>query len=202
MASLIRQSGDDPGDVIHLKPGVNRFGTGEKCDFIVDHSSVSKAHCDLIVDEEGLTVRDLDSENGTFVDESPVAESKVLIGQTIRMGEVRLLVADDKLQSAKSTQELRSAAVEVRYCQQHPDAEVAFQCPQCGAVMCIHCVRVLKVHQGHGLCLCPHCSHECESLIAKDTHELEQVINQLVMVRRAFAPRPHRPAPPTPSDSV
>lgn len=196
MASLIRQSGDDPGDVIELKPGVNRFGTGEDCDFVVDHSSVSEVHCDLILDEEGLTVRDLDSQNGTFVDESPVAESRVLIGQTIRMGEVRLQVADDKLHSAKSTQELRTAATSVRYCARHPDSEVAFQCPNCNALMCIHCVHVIKVQKGHGLCLCPHCSHECESLLAKDTRELKEVIDQLVMVRRAFAPRPHRQGPP------
>ena len=202
MASLIRQSGDDPGDVIHLRPGVSRFGTGKDCDFIVDHSSVSEEHCDMLVDEDGLTIRDLDSQSGTFVDESPVAESKVLIGQTIRMGELVLLVADDKMHSAKSTQELRTAADSVRYCPQHPDSEVAFRCTHCAAVMCIHCVHVIKVQKGHGLCLCPHCSHACEALIAKDTHELNQVIDQLVMVRRAFAPRSHRTAPPTPSESV
>jgi predicted component of type VI protein secretion system len=202
MASLIRQSGEDPGDIIQLRDGVNRFGTGEDCDFLVDHSSVSEVHCDLIVDEDGLTVRDLDSQNGTFVDESPVAESKVLIGQTIRLGEVRLLVADDKPHSAKSTQELRVAAVSARYCPQHPDSEVAFQCTHCGAVMCVHCVHVIKVRKGHGLCLCPHCSHECESLLAKDTRELGQMIDQLIMVRRAFAPRPHRHQPRTPSESV
>lgn len=202
MASLIRQSGDDPGDVIELKPGKNRFGTGEDCDFIVDHSSVSEVHCDLIVDEVGLTVRDLDSQNGTFVNESPVAESKVLVGQTIRLGEVRLLLADDEMVTHKTTQELRVAVAKVSYCTKHPDSEVAFHCPQCGSMMCVHCVHVIKVHKGHGLCLCPHCSHECESLLAKDTRELGQVIDQLVMVRRAFAPRPHRNSPPTPSESV
>jgi len=202
MASLIRQSGDDPGDVIELKAGVNRFGTGEDCNFLVDHSSVSEIHCDLIVDEEGLTVRDLDSQNGTFVNESPVAESKVLIGQTVRLGEVRLLVADDKLDTNKTTQELRAAVAKISYCAEHPQAEVAFHCPQCGATMCAHCVHVIKVQRGHGLCLCPHCSHQCESLLAKDTRELGQMIDQLVMVRRAFAPRPHRQNPPTPTESV
>jgi len=201
MASLIRVSGEDPGDVIRLQPGVNRFGTGEECDFIVDHSSVSAAHCDMIVDDEGLVVRDLDSQNGTFVDEDPVAESKVLIGQTIRLGEVRLLVADDTLDSAKTTQELRVAAVTVTYCEKHPDTEVTFHCPHCDKWMCVHCVRVLKVQGGRGLCLCPDCSHQCESLATKDTRELNRMIDELVMVRRAFAPRPRRESPPKPSDS-
>lgn len=202
MASLIRQSGDDPGDVIELKPGINRFGTGENCHFLVDHSSVSDPHCDLIVDENGLTVRDLDSQNGTFVDESPVAEAKVLIGQTIRIGEVSLLVADDKMDVMKSTQELRTGLANISYCSKHPEVEVAFHCPGCGATMCVHCVRVLKLHKGHGLVLCPHCSHECESLVAKDTRELGQMIDQLVMVRRAFAPRPRRESPPAPSETT
>lgn len=201
MASLIRQSGDDPGDVIELKPGVNRFGTSNDCDFLVDSSSVSATHCDLIVDENGLTVRDLDSQNGTFVNESPVAESRVLIGQTIRLGDVRLLVADDKMDSMKSTQELRAGLARVSYCSKHPEVEVSFHCPNCGATMCVHCVHVLKVKQGHGLFLCPHCSHQCESLLAKDTRELGQMIDQLVMVRRAFAPRPRRESPPTASET-
>lgn len=201
MASLIRQSGEDPGDVIELKPGVNRFGTGENCDFIVDHSSVSEVHCDMIVDEDGLTICDLDSQNGTFVDETPIAESKVRIGQTIRLGEVLLLVADDKLGSPKSTQELRTAAATTTYCEKHPDTEVSFYCPHCDKLMCVHCVHVLKVHAGHGLCLCPVCSRPCESLVAKNTRELNQVIDELVMVRRAFAPRPRRQSSSSSSSS-
>lgn len=202
MASLIRQSGDDPGDVIELKAGVNRFGTGEECDFIVDHSSVSQAHCDLFVDETGITVRDLDSQNGTFVNENPVAEVRVLVGQTLRLGEVQLLVADDRLQSANTTSHSDGPVRQVTYCATHPETEVSFHCPHCKLLMCIHCVHVLKVRKGHGLCLCPHCSNECEALLAKDTRELDQMIDQLVMVRNAFGPRPHRPTPPSPSETI
>lgn len=201
MASLIRQSGDDPGDVIELKPGVNRFGAGGDCDFIVDSSSVSKAHCDLLVDEMGITVRDLDSLNGTFVNENPVAESRVLVGQTIRLGDVRLLVADDKLRPAPVSGASAAQQPRVTFCPTHPDTEVSFHCPECKTLMCVHCVHVLKVHGGHGLCLCPVCSHECESLVVKDTRELGQMIDQLVMVRNAFAPRPHRQTPQTPSET-
>jgi len=202
MASLIRQSGDDPGDMIELKPGVNRFGAGKDCDFIVDSSSVSSVHCDILVDKTGITVRDLDSENGTFVDEQPVSESRVGKGQTLRLGELRLLVADDTLRPTETPAGPKVPAPTPTYCKKHPDTEVSFHCPKCQTLMCIHCVHVLKVHRGHGLCLCPTCSHECESLMAKDTRELGQMIDQLVMVRNAFAPRPHRRPRPAPSETV
>jgi transcription elongation factor Elf1 len=189
MASLIRQSGEDPGDIIELKPGVNRFGTGENCDFIVDHSSVSSEHCDLVVDEAGITVRSLDPGKATFVDDRPVTQWHARVGQTIRMGEVRLLVADDQLPDAAAGSHSQTPAV--RYCAKHPGIEVSFHCPHCDLWMCIHCVHVLKVHHGHGLCLCPKCSNRCESLLTKNTRELGQVIDQLVMVRNAFGPRSH-----------
>jgi len=197
MASLIRKSGDDPGDVIELKPGVNRFGTGEDCDFIVDHSSVSPVHCDLVVDERGIVVRSLDNDRGTFVDEKRVTESKATVGQIIRMGEVRLMVAEDTLQTGRPHPVSAAATPTVTHCSKHPDAEVAFHCTRCDTWMCIHCVHVLKVHGGHGLCLCPECSNPCQSLIAKNTRELGQVIDQIVMVKNAFGrdfhftPRPH-----------
>lgn len=202
MASLMRQSGDDPGDLIELKPGVNRFGAGKDCDFIVDSSRVSEAHCDILVDQTGITVRDLDSLNGTFIDETPVAECRVRKGQTLRLGDLRLLVVDDTLRPTEKPASSGQVSSGPTYCAKHPDTEVSFHCPECRTLMCIHCVRVLKIHGGHGLCLCPDCSHECESLVAKDTRELNQMIDQLVMVRNAFAPRPHRHPRPAPSETV
>jgi transcription elongation factor Elf1 len=133
------------------------------------------------------------------VDERPVEECRVLVGQIIRMGEVRLLVADDTLPEMASELRLGSPPPAPRYCAKHPDTEVAFHCPHCDLWMCIHCVHVVKVHHGHGLCLCPECSNRCESLLTKNTRELGQVIDQLVMVRNAFGPRDHRSPPPPPS---
>ena len=202
MASLIRQSGEDPGDIIHLKPGINRFGTDENCDFIVDHSSVSKIHCDLVLDKRGLTVRDLNSLRGTLIDGTPVAESRIRVGQTLRLGEVILLVANDKLEPVPKRVESQAPTNKVTFCKKHPETEATFHCPNCQMLMCVKCVHVLKVHGGHGVCLCPECSHQCESLLAKDTRELGQMIDELVMVRNAFAPREHRHAPPSPSETV
>lgn len=194
MAKLIRQTGDDPGDVIELKAGVNSFGTSNECDFIVDHSSVSPYHCELIVDKLGLTVRDLNSLNGTFVDESPVAETHVRVGQTIRMGEVELLLADDKLAATRRLD--GSLTQKLPYCARHPDKRAAFRCPDCGAVMCVHCVHVIKLQGGSGMFLCPRCSKPCESLRPMDDKARAKMIDQLSMVRTLFAPRSSRPDRP------
>lgn len=202
MASLIRISGEDPGDVIELQTGENRFGTGKSCDFIVDHSSVSLSHCDLVVDETGLTVRDLGAPNGTLVDGKPITEARVKIGQVIQMGELQLLVADDRPRAPrKYGSAMRPLPAEPR-CREHSDSEATFRCVHCEILWCVDCVHVLKVHGGHGLALCPECSRPCETLLAKDTRELGRMIDELVMVRNAFGPRPQRDHPRQPSDSV
>ena len=202
MASLIRISGDDPGDVLELRSGVNRFGTGESCDFIVDHSSVSLSHCDLVVDKEGLLVRDLGAPSGTLVDGQPVDEKLVKVGQVIQMGELKLLVTDDKPKPRRKPAQALSALPAEPRCRNHTDSEAIFRCAHCDLLWCIDCVHVLKVHGGHGLCLCPECSRPCQTLLAKDTRELGQLIDELVMVRNAFGPRPQRDGRPQPSDSV
>jgi pSer/pThr/pTyr-binding forkhead associated (FHA) protein len=85
------------------------LGRSVRADFIVDVAMVSRVHCRLIADEAGrLIVEDLESTNGTFVNDRRVTKAEVVQGDRLRVGRVELAVvhaagADDEY--ATETQE-------------------------------------------------------------------------------------------------
>ena len=70
-------------------------GRANRSDFILDVALVSRVHCRLTSDSRGdLTVEDLDSTNGTFVNDRRVRRSTSLSpGDKLRIGRVELSVA-------------------------------------------------------------------------------------------------------------
>ena len=73
---------------ITLRPGVNRIGCSPENDFIINHPSISPQHCELLVSESGVWLKDLGSKSGTFVDRSTVSEIKLQAGQHIQIGAI------------------------------------------------------------------------------------------------------------------
>lgn len=72
------------------------IGRDELNDICVDSRSVSRRHC--VIERKGseLVIRDLDSRNGTFVNEVPVKERTLRKGDQISIGDsVFILVIDD-----------------------------------------------------------------------------------------------------------
>jgi putative peptide zinc metalloprotease protein len=71
------------------------IGRAPACDLVLDDPSVSRAHAEIIVDEDGATLQDVGSSYGTFVDgrrlSAPVALSH---GLRIELGDCRLEVAE------------------------------------------------------------------------------------------------------------
>src|SRR6266536_2099482 len=92
MASLLIKSEDFENQVIKLRLGVTRLGRSPKNDFQIEHKTISAGHCELTLANEGLVVRDLGSTNGTFVNDEPVEEAKLQAGQTLRVGDIEMLV--------------------------------------------------------------------------------------------------------------
>lgn len=73
-----------------LHPGANRIGSARSNDVVVPLRGVSREHAVLHVGEEGVTVEDLASKNGTSVSGRPVARAAVSPGEEIGLGPVRL----------------------------------------------------------------------------------------------------------------
>ncbi|MFO0839961.1 MAG: FHA domain-containing protein [Phycisphaerae bacterium] len=77
-----------PGDRIVL-------GRDHQCDLRVPLRDVSRQHCELITTKDKLTVRDLGSTNGTYVNGKRVAESPLKPGDQLSVGPVTFVVQID-----------------------------------------------------------------------------------------------------------
>jgi hypothetical protein len=83
--------GPGRGQVIGLstqKPST--IGRSSGCDIVLEDLSISTRHCRLELGPEGWAVADLDSTNGTYLNERPVSRRSIGNGDVIRIGETSL----------------------------------------------------------------------------------------------------------------
>jgi pSer/pThr/pTyr-binding forkhead associated (FHA) protein len=74
-----------------LKSGTaTRLGRALDNDVVINHASVSRHHAEIEGNGRGYRVRDLGSQNGTFVDGSPVTEAAVSDGAKVKFGDAVL----------------------------------------------------------------------------------------------------------------
>ena len=95
MARLVVQPGTLTAWEVELKPGVNTFGRGESNTFKLGDASVSGTHCQILVNNGTVTLQDLGSTNGTFLNRAPVKEVVLQPGQTIHLGSLEMFYCGD-----------------------------------------------------------------------------------------------------------
>ncbi len=100
------------GRAIALTPrsGTLTIGRGPSCDLVVDHRSVSRLHAKLHVDDDGFSIEDLGSSNGTRVQGEQVASGGrvvIMFGDVVEIGETLLT-----LQEAEGSGETPAAVIE------------------------------------------------------------------------------------------
>jgi len=66
------------------------IGRSDDNPFKIVEASVSGRHCEVRLRGNELTIRDLRSTNGTFIEGKPITEAVLQPGQTLRLGEVEL----------------------------------------------------------------------------------------------------------------
>ncbi len=176
MARLLVKNPDPAGTAIpaeiHLTPGRNCLGREGENDFLVPHPSVSRHHCEVWLTEDAVLVRDLHSRNGTFVEDVRVEEAEILTGQTLRLGDVEMVVAEAPVHISVPPIHIPAAEPEPTFmpdgspsCFNHPGVEVAtLKCGKCERVFCNKCVRELRVAGGTPRRFCPECGGPCERL--------------------------------------
>jgi hypothetical protein len=154
MAKLIIRNEDHTAEVIELKRGLNRLGRSARNDFQLDHDSISRFHAEIVLTDEWMCVRDMDSSNGVFVNDEQVQECPLESGQILRLGEVSMLVKE-----APVLKERKLAP-----CDNHPETRATMVCQQCRRKFCGACVHILRRSGGKILRLCPRCSGHCVPL--------------------------------------
>jgi pSer/pThr/pTyr-binding forkhead associated (FHA) protein len=58
---------------IPLERGMTRIGNGSEADAVIDRDTISKLHARIDREESTFYIEDLNSTNGTFVNEEPLA---------------------------------------------------------------------------------------------------------------------------------
>jgi hypothetical protein len=170
MARLVITSAGFEGRAIELNLGVNRFGRSPKNDVQIDHPTVSEVHCEVVLTDKGVVVRDCASTNGTFVGGERTSGAILLAGQTLHLGEVELRVETTEVNISIPQFDMPRPAPPVvladgsLICPRHPNARATHQCTNCRQILCNECVHWLRRRGGKVMKFCPLCSHACEPL--------------------------------------
>lgn len=196
MARLLVKNPDVTPAEILLTPGRNRLGREGENEFLVPHPSVSRHHCEVWLTDEAVLVRDLGSRNGTFVNDERVEEAQIFTGQTLRVGDVEMVLAEAPVKISVPELTVHVDHVEQTFmpdgapcCLHHPGVEAKLRCTICEHPFCTECVRELRVAGGLPRRFCPDCGNACEPLIHVAAEAKRNWLNKIV---DAFTKSPAR----------
>lgn len=85
-ACLVVIYGRDLGKKYQVAARSLVIGRSSKSDIPLDGDSVSRSHCKVYESPQGVTIRDLGSTNGTFVNDEPVHEGSLHDGDIVKVG--------------------------------------------------------------------------------------------------------------------
>ena len=105
MAKLVVQSPEQKGRSYELKVDKTTIGRVEDNTFQIADASVSSHHCEILLRGTDVVIKDLNSTNGTFINDEKVSESILKPGQKLRLGQVELSLetGDSPFSSAPAT---------------------------------------------------------------------------------------------------
>jgi len=158
MPQFIVNPGTPSAWELPLQPGTIRLGRNADNDVQIEAGTVSGTHCTITLNGDTVTVKDLGSTNGTFINGAPIQEAVLEAGQTLHLGGVEMAFYA----------ELPAAAAEPpppapRIALARPEASAppppsaaapdSISCPGCGnplaprAILCTKCGYNLRTGQ-------------------------------------------------------
>ena len=90
MAKLVIQTQGMSGRACELKVDKTTIGRVEDNAFQISEQSISSHHCEVLLRGKDVVIKDLNSTNGTFINDEKITESVLKPGQTLRLGQVEL----------------------------------------------------------------------------------------------------------------
>jgi pSer/pThr/pTyr-binding forkhead associated (FHA) protein len=90
MAKLVIQNQGMSGRACELHTDRTTVGRVEDNTFQIADPSVSSHHCEVHLRGNDIFIRDLNSTNGSFINNEKITESVLKPGQTLRLGQVEL----------------------------------------------------------------------------------------------------------------
>lgn len=86
---IVALTGDHKGEDFRLKSGKNVVGTAADCDIVLSDRKVSRKHCAIRYEGGAFILADLDSSNGSFVNEERVQKIELIDNDLLSLGDTR-----------------------------------------------------------------------------------------------------------------
>lgn len=94
---LQKKKGGSAGFDVKIRGPRFVIGSGPDCSLCCKSRTVSVHHCEILLKKKGPVVRDLRSEEGTFLNDEPVEKERVLeVGDILRVGRLEFEVVVDE----------------------------------------------------------------------------------------------------------
>ena len=93
---ILQSAADDEGDswTFRLAPGATKtLGRAPRADFVLEAALVSRLHCRLSATDSTIDVVDLDSTNGTYINDQRVRTGTLASGDRLKVGRVEMTIA-------------------------------------------------------------------------------------------------------------
>jgi hypothetical protein len=89
---FVALTGEQKGEDFRVREGQNTIGSASDADIILRDAAISGKHASLRYKDERFTITDLDSTNGTFLNDrmDPIAREELKDNDVVRIGEIRL----------------------------------------------------------------------------------------------------------------
>ncbi|HEY9263551.1 MAG TPA: FHA domain-containing protein, partial [Mycobacterium sp.] len=91
-STVTLQLDDGSGRTYQLREGANVIGRGQDAQFRLPDTGVSRRHLEIRWDGQVALLSDLNSTNGTTVNNAPVQEWQLADGDVIRLGHSEIIV--------------------------------------------------------------------------------------------------------------
>jgi pSer/pThr/pTyr-binding forkhead associated (FHA) protein len=90
MSKLVIQTPSMAGRAHELHTDRTTIGRVDDNTFQIVDPSVSSHHCEVLLRGSEVLIRDLNSTNGTFINDARISESPLKPGQTLRLGQIEI----------------------------------------------------------------------------------------------------------------
>ncbi|WNO09490.1 FHA domain-containing protein [Teredinibacter sp. KSP-S5-2] len=85
------------------------LGRGKQCDIVFPGTHLSRQHASVVINSDSITLRDLNSSNGTFVNDKKISELNVFPGDRIRLDVYSFRVFGPGIELPKSSTSIQRA---------------------------------------------------------------------------------------------